>query len=61
MWFLSQIGAIVSGQTSVKAPEKDVFEKYLPQDVDIVPPHPLHSPTVSSEGQPLVISLPFRL
>ncbi|OJA07871.1 hypothetical protein AZE42_08267, partial [Rhizopogon vesiculosus] len=51
----TKVGAIVSGQTSVKAPEKDAFEKYLPQDVDIVSIHSLHGPTVSPEGQPLVL------
>ncbi|KAG1752284.1 uncharacterized protein EDB91DRAFT_1101562 [Suillus paluster] len=51
----TKVGAIVSGQTSVKAPEKDAFEKYLPQDVHIVSLHSLHGPTVSPEGQPLVL------
>ncbi|KAH9917437.1 uncharacterized protein B0H18DRAFT_1087082 [Fomitopsis serialis] len=32
-------------QTSVKAPEKAAFEKYLPQDVHIVSCHSLHGPT----------------
>jgi prephenate dehydrogenase (NADP+) len=48
------MGAIVSGQTSVKAPEKAAFEKYLPGDVSIVSCHSLHGPTVSPIGQPLV-------
>jgi prephenate dehydrogenase (NADP+) len=47
--------AIVAGQTSVKAPEKEAFEKYLPDDVYIVSVHSLHGPTVTTEGQPLVI------
>ncbi|KAG1804600.1 6-phosphogluconate dehydrogenase, partial [Suillus variegatus] len=51
----TKVGAIVSGQTSVKAPEKDAFEKYLPPDVHIVSLHSLHGPTVSPEGQPLVL------
>ena len=51
------MGATVAGQTSVKAPEKEAFEKYLPGDVDIVSVHSLHGPTVTTEGQPLV-SLP---
>jgi prephenate dehydrogenase (NADP+) len=46
--------AIVAGQTSVKAPEKEAFEKYLPDDVYIVSVHSLHGPTVTTEGQPLV-------
>jgi prephenate dehydrogenase (NADP+) len=48
------MGATVAGQTSVKAPEKEAFEKYLPEDVDIVSVHSLHGPTVTTEGQPLV-------
>ncbi|KAH8108831.1 hypothetical protein DFH11DRAFT_1691307 [Phellopilus nigrolimitatus] len=51
----SKVGAIVGGQTSVKAPEKTAFERYLPQDVHIVSCHSLHGPTVSPLGQPLVI------
>ncbi|KAG2102577.1 uncharacterized protein F5147DRAFT_754320 [Suillus discolor] len=51
----TKVGAVVSGQTSVKAPEKDAFEKYLPPDVHIVSLHSLHGPTVSPEGQPLVL------
>jgi hypothetical protein len=48
----TKMGATVAGQTSVKAPEKEAFEKYLPGDVDIVSVHSLH--TVTTEGQPLV-------
>ncbi|EIN09383.1 prephenate dehydrogenase [Punctularia strigosozonata HHB-11173 SS5] len=51
----TKVGAIVSGQTSVKAPEKAAFEKYLPEDVHIVSCHSLHGPTVSPTGQPLVL------
>ncbi|KAI0807841.1 Prephenate dehydrogenase [Fomes fomentarius] len=51
----TKVGAIVSGQTSVKAPEKAAFEKYLPDDVHIVSCHSLHGPNVSTVGQPLVI------
>lgn len=54
IFLASKVGAIVAGQTSVKAPEKAAFEKYLPQDVQIVSCHSLHGPTVSPEGQPLV-------
>jgi prephenate dehydrogenase len=50
----TKMGATVAGQTSVKAPEKEAFEKYLPGDVDIVSVHSLHGPTVTTEGQPLV-------
>ncbi|KZT09557.1 Prephenate dehydrogenase [Laetiporus sulphureus 93-53] len=51
----TKYGAIVSGQTSVKAPEKIAFEKYLPPDVEIVSCHSLHGPTISPVGQPLVL------
>ncbi|KAI0373078.1 Prephenate dehydrogenase, partial [Pilatotrama ljubarskyi] len=51
----TKVGAIVAGQTSVKAPEKAAFEKYLPADVEIVSCHSLHGPTVSPVGQPLVL------
>lgn len=50
----TKMGATVAGQTSVKAPEKEAFERYLPSDVDIVSVHSLHGPTVTTEGQPLV-------
>ncbi|KAF9529948.1 prephenate dehydrogenase [Crepidotus variabilis] len=42
----TKINAVVAGQTSVKAPEKAAFEKYLPEDVHIVSCHSLHGPTV---------------
>ncbi|THG98972.1 hypothetical protein EW026_g3294 [Hermanssonia centrifuga] len=51
----TKVGAIVAGQTSVKAPERAAFEKHLPQDVHIVSCHSLHGPTVSPLGQPLVL------
>ncbi|KAF8142155.1 hypothetical protein EV363DRAFT_1249364 [Boletus edulis] len=51
----TKVGAIVAGQTSVKAPEKAAFESHLPNDVHIVSLHSLHGPTVSPVGQPLVI------
>ncbi|WWC57973.1 uncharacterized protein I303_100508 [Kwoniella dejecticola CBS 10117] len=51
----TKIGAVVAGQTSVKAPEKDAFEKYLPPDVGITSVHSLHGPSVTTEGQPLII------
>lgn len=50
----TKLGAIVGGQTSCKAPEIAAFEKYLPEDVDIVSCHSLHGPTVNPKGQPLV-------
>ncbi|TBU50278.1 Prephenate dehydrogenase [Dichomitus squalens] len=51
----TKMGAIVAGQTSVKAPERAAFEKYLPEDVNILSCHSLHGPTVSPVGQPLVL------
>ncbi|KAF7968199.1 hypothetical protein HWV62_31619 [Athelia sp. TMB] len=51
----TKYNAVVAGQTSVKAPEKAAFEKYLPEDVHIVSCHSLHGPTVSPLGQPLVL------
>ncbi|TFK37609.1 prephenate dehydrogenase [Crucibulum laeve] len=51
----TKMHAIVAGQTSVKAPEKTAFEKHLPADVHILSCHSLHGPTVSPQGQPLVL------
>lgn len=50
----TKVGATVAGQTSVKAPEKQAFETYLPQDCAVVSLHSLHGPGVTTEGQPLV-------
>ena len=50
-----RVGAIVAGQTSVKAPEREAFETYLPRDVYIVSCHSLHGPHVDPRGQPLVL------
>ena len=44
---------MVGGQTSCKAPEIAAFEKYLPDDVEIVTCHSLHGPNVDPHGQPL--------
>ena len=51
----TKVGAIVAGQTSVKAPEREAFETYLPRDVYIVSCHSLHGPHVDPRGQPLVL------
>ncbi|ORY51211.1 hypothetical protein BCR35DRAFT_310702 [Leucosporidium creatinivorum] len=51
----TKMGAIVSGQTSVKAPERAAFEKYLPADVHIISIHSLHGPTVAPDGQALIL------
>lgn len=51
----TKVNAIVAGQTSVKAPEREAFEKYLPPDTYIVSCHSLHGPSVNPFGQPLVL------
>lgn len=51
----TKIGAIVAGQTSVKAPEKEAFEKHLPQDTYIISCHSMHGPKVDPTGQPLIL------
>ncbi|POY72148.1 hypothetical protein BMF94_4785 [Rhodotorula taiwanensis] len=51
----TKVGAVVSGQTSVKAPERAAFERYLPADVNVVSIHSLHGPTVPSDGQALIV------
>ncbi|TFY70497.1 hypothetical protein EVG20_g2524 [Dentipellis fragilis] len=51
----TKVGAIVAGQTSVKAPEREAFEKHLPDDVHIVSCHSLHGPTVDPRDQALII------
>ena len=50
----TKVGAIVAGQTSVKAPERIASEQHLPEDVHIVSCHSMHGPTVPTKGQPLV-------
>lgn len=51
----SKIGSIIAGQTSVKAPEKDAFDKHLPDDVYIISCHSMHGPKVDPTGQPLIL------
>ncbi|AFK05001.1 NADP oxidoreductase coenzyme F420-dependent [Emticicia oligotrophica DSM 17448] len=51
----TKYGAIVAGQTSVKTPEIAAFEKYLPQDAQIVTCHALYGPAVNPVGQTLVV------
>ncbi|QSS62762.1 prephenate dehydrogenase [Histoplasma capsulatum] len=53
--FASDVGAIVGGQTSCKAPELAAFDKYLPDDVEIISCHSLHGPNVNPKGHPLVL------
>ena len=57
----TKVGAVVAGQTSCKAPEIAAFEKYLPEDVEIVTCHSLHGPNVDPRGQPLVIPYLFSV
>eukprot|EP01134_Creolimax_fragrantissima_P000241 CFRG0241T1 len=51
----AKVGCIVAGQTSVKGPEIEAFESFLPRDVHIVTCHSLHGPRVSPTGQTLVV------
>ncbi|SPC61836.1 probable TYR1 - prephenate dehydrogenase (NADP+) [Ustilago sp. UG-2017b] len=51
----TKIGAIVAGQTSVKTPEKEAFQKHLPQDAYIISCHSMHGPKVDPTGQPLIL------
>jgi len=50
-----KFGAIVAGQTSVKSPEIEAFEKFLSNDVQIVSCHSLHGPAFSTAGQTLIV------
>lgn len=52
-------GIIVAGQTSVKSPEIEAFEKYLPSNVFIVTIHALHGPGFDPDQQKLAI-IPHR-
>ncbi len=51
----TKYGAVVCGQTSVKTPEIQAFEAYLPPEVPIVLCHSLHGPAFSTEGQNLIL------
>lgn len=51
----TKFGSIVTGQTSVKFPEINAFEKYLPADAQIVGSHALYGPSVNPEGQTMVV------
>ncbi len=52
-------GSIVAGQTSVKHPEIEAFEKYLPSNVYIVTIHALHGPGFDPDQQKLAL-IPHR-
>eukprot|EP00127_Corallochytrium_limacisporum_P002571 Clim_evm7s134 gene=Clim_evmTU7s134 len=51
----SKPGAIIAGQTSVKAPEIAAFEKFLPDDTHIVTCHSLHGPTVDPKTETMIV------
>jgi prephenate dehydrogenase (NADP+) len=51
----TKYGAIVTGQTSVKSPEIAAFEKYLPNDTQIVGSHALFGPNVDPAGQTIAM------
>jgi len=51
----TKYGAIVAGQTSVKTPEIETFEKYLPADAQIITFHAMHGPGFVPEGQKLIL------
>ena len=53
-------GTIVAGQTSVKHPEIEAFDKYLPADTNIFTCHSLHGPSFSTVGQKLIV-VPHRV
>lgn len=55
----TKYGAIVAGQTSVKHPEIEAMEKYLPKDVNIIACHSLHGPVIDTKGQKLIV-IPHR-
>jgi prephenate dehydrogenase (NADP+) len=55
----TKYGAIVGGQTSVKYPEIEAFETYLPKDVNIITCHSLHGPGFDTKGQTLIV-IPHR-
>ncbi|MDF2433010.1 MAG: prephenate dehydrogenase [Mucilaginibacter sp.] len=51
----TKYGAIVAGQTSVKTPEIETFEKYLPADAQIITFHAMHGPGFKPKGQKLIL------
>ena len=55
----TRYGAIVSGQTSVKHPEIEAFEKFLPKDVNIITCHSLHGAAFDPKGQKIIV-IPHR-
>ncbi len=55
----TKYGAIVGGQTSVKHPEIEAFEKYLPKNINIITCHSLHGPAFQPKGQKIIV-VPHR-
>ncbi|HEY4323009.1 MAG TPA: prephenate dehydrogenase [Mucilaginibacter sp.] len=55
----TKYGAVVAGQTSVKTPEIETFEKYLPHDTHIITFHAMHGPGFEPKGQKLIL-IPHR-
>jgi prephenate dehydrogenase (NADP+) len=55
----SKPGSIVAGQTSVKHPEIEAFNKHLPFDVSIITFHALHGPGFDPSQQKLAL-IPHR-
>ncbi len=51
----TKYGAIVAGQTSVKTPEIEIFEKCLPADAQIITFHAMHGPGFEPKGQKLIL------
>ncbi|MGN6638126.1 MAG: NAD(P)-binding domain-containing protein [Mucilaginibacter sp.] len=51
----TKYGAIVAGQTSVKHPEIETFERYLPADAQIITFHAMHGPGFEPKGQKLIL------
>lgn len=52
--------AIVTGMTSVKTPEVEAFERYLPKETSLIITHSLHGPGFGTEGQKLIVA-PHRI
>ncbi len=51
----TKFGAIVAGQTSVKTPEIETFDKHLPADAQIITFHAMHGPGFEPKGQKLIL------
>ena len=51
----TKYGAIVAGQTSVKTPEIEIFEKHLPPDAQIITFHAMYGPGLEPKGQKLIL------